>query len=176
MKAMFVILLTVLYLLLGGVAQAQWNLRTIPELPTTNQPTSFFATFSGCPAQPVDNIDGLPYELRVNDFDIDFFYSVSFGDVCPLPPEGPSLTFSMGILPEGEYTLRAAGISDQESFPADMTGLDPVVFEFTVGEPIPQPVPALNMPAALIMVLIMISGLLLLPAHLHRRGPKKSQH
>ncbi|MDA3934920.1 MAG: hypothetical protein PF630_11440 [Gammaproteobacteria bacterium] len=171
MKAMFIILLTVLYLLLGGVAQAQWNLGTNPEQPTANLPTDFLATFSGCPPQPVENIDGLYFELRVHDFEIDLFYSVNFGVPCGVPPDGPSLAFNMGILPQGDYTLRSAGISDQESFPADMTGLDPVVFEFTVGEPIPQPVPALNMPAALIMVLIMMSGMLLLPAHLRRREP-----
>lgn len=71
----------------------------------------------------------------------------------------------MGILPEGDYTLRGAGISALESFPADMTGLDPVVFEFTVGEASAQAVPALSTPAVVILALLMLTSMILLANH-----------
>lgn len=52
-------------------------------------------------------------------------------------------------------------IFDVEPFPDDMTGLEPQIFEFSVGVPIPQPVPALNSIAALILALLMVGGVLL---------------
>ena len=159
MRAIAIAFLVVVQFMLGGVAQAQFNLGTNPEQPTADVPTEFLATFIGCPAQPVENIDGVSYELRVNDFEIDFFFSVRFGQPCGVPPEGPSLAFNMGILPHGDYTLRAAGTSHLESFPADMTGLDPILFEFTVGEPSAQAIPALSTPAIVILALLMMSGL-----------------
>ena len=76
-KAIAILLLTVLQFTLGGVAQAQFNLGTNPELPTADQPTEFIATFSGCPSQPVNNIDGMPYDLRVSGFEIDLFFAVA---------------------------------------------------------------------------------------------------
>jgi len=167
-----IILIAVLHLMLGSVAQAQTyigNLQTVPELPTADQPTDFLAFFPSCPMPLGENIDGLFFDLRVNDFEIDFFYTLPSNFVCTIPPPPFSATFSMGTLPEGDYTLRAAGISPLESFPADMTGLDPIVFEFTVGNPVPQPVPALNTPAVLIMVLIMLSGMMLMPRRSRRR-------
>ncbi|GAB4116603.1 MAG: hypothetical protein Tsb0027_08260 [Wenzhouxiangellaceae bacterium] len=150
----------------GTAAQAQiHDLGTNPELPTANQPTEFVATFSGCPNQPVNNIDGMPYDLRVNGFEIDLFFVIATGQVCGVPPEGPTITFNLGTLPQGDYILRAASIFDVEPFPDDMTGLDPQIFEFSVGAPTPQPVPALNSIAALVLALLMMSGVLLWRNH-----------
>lgn len=161
MKAIAILFLAVFQFMLQDVAQAQFDLGTNPEQPTADVPTEFLATFTGCPPQPVENIDGLSYELRVNDFEIDFFFAVRFGVPCGVPPEGPSLAFNMGVLPQGDYTLRAAGTSDLESFPADMTGLEPILFEFTVGKPTAQAIPALSTPAIVILALLMMSGLML---------------
>lgn len=161
-----ILLALVLAGITGTAAQAQiHDLGTNPELPTANQPTEFVATFSGCPSQPVNNIDGMPYDLRVNGFEIDLFFVIATGQVCGVPPTGPTISFNLGTLPQGDYILRAASIFDTEPFPADMTGLDPLIFEFSVGAPTPLPVPALNSIAALVLALLMISGMLLWRNH-----------
>lgn len=56
-------------------------------------------------------------------------------------------------------------IFDVEPFPDDMTGLEQQIDEFSVGAPIPQPAPALNSIAALILALLMMVGVLLWRNH-----------
>jgi len=159
-----IIFISVLLFMPWGVAHAQpfiFDLQTIPESPTADQPADFLAFFTSCPLPLGENIDGLSNDLRVNDFEIDFFYTLPSSFICGVAPPPFSVTFSMGILPKGDYTLRAAGVSPLESFPEDMTGLDPIVFEFTVGEPVAQPIPALSTPAVVILALLMLSGMVL---------------
>ena len=176
MKTIAILLLTVLQFMLGGQAQAQFNLGTNPELPTADQPTEFIATFSGCPSQPVNNIEGMPYDLRVSGFEIDLFFAVASDEVCGVPPTGPTIAFNLGTLPQGEYTLRTASVFDIEPFPEDMTGLDPIVFEFTVGAPSAQAVPALSTPAVVILALLMISTMILFARHSRMHAMTKTRN
>jgi len=178
-KAIAILLLTVLQFTLGGVAHAQpfiFDLQTIPESPTADQPADFLAFFTSCPLPLGENIDGLSNDLRVNDFEIDFFYTLPSSFICGVAPPPFSVTFSMGTLPKGDYTLRAAGVSPLESFPEDMTGLDPIVFEFTVGAPSAQGVPALSSPAVVILALLMLSGMMLFTRHSRMHAMSKTKN
>lgn len=146
---------TGLLLLVSGSVHSHL-LGIVPENPTADQPVQFVWAFKGCPLQPFENVDGLSHEIRVNDFEIDFYYGERAKEPCPLPPPGPILTYDLGFLPPGDYTFRAIGILSTQSFPSDMTEVTPYVGTFSVGEPAPQTIPALGGTFTTILILLVI--------------------
>lgn len=131
------------FLLCSGAAQALIiDLEFVDETLVSNQSVEFDAEYLGCPA-PSLNVDGIQSEVRRDGSVIDFYYSVDDGP-CGVPPPGPTLTYTLGLLPEGQYTLRYAPIVRTVPFPPSMNGLDPEEVQFSVGEPVFVPIPVLS--------------------------------
>ncbi len=131
------------FLLLSGPASAlNINLEFVDETLVANQSVEIRAQYDGC-NPPAPNVDGIQFEVRRDGSIIDFYYSTQT-QPCGVPPPGPTLTYRLGYLPEGDYTLRYVSIESTEPFPPSMDGLDPTIVPFSVGGAVPQPIPALS--------------------------------
>lgn len=149
--------LLIVLLAIAGTAQAFIiDVAFVDETLVSNQAVEFEAEYWGC-GPPFPNVDGLEFEVRRDGSVVDFYYS-TMDSPCGVPPPGPVITYSLGQLPQGDYTLRHVRIVDTESFPPTMEGLDPVLVPFSVGPPDVEPIPAMS--AWGVSALILLVGLL----------------
>jgi len=147
--------LIVFFLLFSASAQAlNINLEFVDETLVANQSVEIRAQYDGC-NPPVPNVDGIQFEVRRDGSIIDFYYSTQT-QPCGVPPPGPTLTYRLGYLPEGDYTLRYVSIESTEPFPPSMDGLDPEVVAFSVGGPVAQPIPALSAASVAVLALLVL--------------------
>lgn len=100
-------------------------------------------------------MDGLEFEVRRDGSVIDFYYSTQ-DSPCGVPPPGPVVTYRLGLLAEGNCTLRYIRVVNTEPFPQSMDGLDPTVVPFSVGGAVPQPIPALSAASVAVLALLVL--------------------